>query len=58
MARNFGIDALCLQECDSADLPKTLGPLHLADFTKGNRLGLAMYYRTERFTALETKTLR
>ncbi|MEN8582104.1 endonuclease/exonuclease/phosphatase family protein [Arthrobacter sp. KBS0703] len=56
LARNFGIDALCLQECDSAELPDTLGPLQLADFTKGNRLGLAIYYRSDRFTALETKT--
>jgi exonuclease III len=56
LARNFGIDVLCLQECDSSDLPDTLGPLHLADYTKGNRLGLAIYYRTDRFTALETKT--
>ena len=45
LARNFGIDVLCLQECDSSDLPDTLGPLHLADYTKGNRLGLAIYYR-------------
>ena len=29
---------------------------HLADSTKGNRLGLAIYYRTDRFTALETRT--
>lgn len=56
LARNFEIDALCLQECDSAQLPATLGPLHLADFTKGNRLGLAIYYRTDRFTAVETKS--
>lgn len=47
---------LCLQECDSADLPDTLGPLHLADSTRRNRLGLAIYYRQDRFEALETKT--
>src|SRR6476620_9256815 len=56
LARNFGIDALCLQECDAAELPDTLGPLHLADFTKGHRLGMAIYYRTDRFTARENKT--
>ncbi|MDQ0619136.1 endonuclease/exonuclease/phosphatase family protein [Arthrobacter globiformis] len=56
LARNFGIDVLCLQECDSSDLPDTLGPLHLADYTKGNRLGLAIYYRIDRFTALDTQT--
>jgi endonuclease/exonuclease/phosphatase family metal-dependent hydrolase len=55
LANDYGIDALCLQECDSTELPATLGPLHLADFTKGNRLGLAIYYRTKRFTAEETK---
>lgn len=31
-----------------------LGPLHLADSTKANRLGLAIYYRRDRFTARET----
>ncbi|MDP9996753.1 endonuclease/exonuclease/phosphatase family protein [Pseudarthrobacter sulfonivorans] len=56
LARNFAIDALCLQEVDSADLPDTLGPLHLADTTKGNRLGLAIYYRSSRFTALDTQS--
>lgn len=56
LARDFGIDALCLQECDTSDLPETLGPLHLADSTKGNRLGLAIYYRMDRFTAYDTST--
>jgi endonuclease/exonuclease/phosphatase family metal-dependent hydrolase len=56
LARDFEIDALCLQECDTKDLPETIGDLHLADATKGNRLGLAIYYRMSRFTAYETKT--
>jgi hypothetical protein len=56
LARNHNVDALCLQEVDSTDLPETLGPLHLADATKGNRLGLAIYYRTSRFTALDTQS--
>jgi endonuclease/exonuclease/phosphatase (EEP) superfamily protein YafD len=56
LARNHNIDALCLQEVDSSDLPETLGPLHLADATKGNRLGLAIYYRTSRFTAVDTQS--
>ena len=47
---------MCLQECDTDDLPETIGDLHLADSTKGNRLGLAIYYRMSRFTAYETKT--
>ncbi|WP_211882321.1 endonuclease/exonuclease/phosphatase family protein [Pseudarthrobacter albicanus] len=56
LARDFEIDALCLQECDTADLPETIGGLHLADATKGNRLGLAIYYRKDRFTAYDTRT--
>ncbi len=56
LANEFEIDALCLQECDTDDLPETIGDLHLADATKGNRLGLAIYYRMDRFTAYETKT--
>jgi endonuclease/exonuclease/phosphatase family metal-dependent hydrolase len=56
LARDFEIDALCLQECDTADLPDTIGDLHLADATKGNRLGLAIYYRRDRFTEIETRT--
>jgi len=55
LARDFGIDVLCLQECDTSDLPETVGNLHLAHSTKGNRLGLAIYYRMDRFTAFETK---
>lgn len=47
---------LCLQECDATELPEAVGPLHLADSTKGNRLGLAIYYRRNRFTALDTQT--
>ena len=56
LARDFEIDAVCLQECDTADLPETIGGLHLADATKGNRLGLAIYYRKDRFTAYDTRT--
>lgn len=56
LARDFEIDALCLQECDTDDLPETIGDLHLADSTKGNRLGLAIYYRKDRFTAYDTQT--
>jgi endonuclease/exonuclease/phosphatase family metal-dependent hydrolase len=56
LTQDFDVNVLCLQECDTTDLPQTLGPLHLADSTKGNRLGLAMYYHKDRFTALETNT--
>jgi endonuclease/exonuclease/phosphatase family metal-dependent hydrolase len=56
LAVDFGLDVLCLQECDTMDLPAEVGPLHLADSTKRNRLGLAVYYRRDRFTAVATKT--
>ncbi len=46
---------LCLQECDTTSLPAEIGALHLADSTKRNRLGLAVYYRRDRFTAIETR---
>ncbi len=49
------LDALCLQECDTTELPEEIGPLHLADSTKRNRLGLAVYYRRDRYDAVETQ---
>ena len=42
-------DILCLQECDVQGLPERIGDLVLADATQGNRLGLALYYRTNTF---------
>ena len=56
LVADHGIDMLCLQECNTEDLPPTVGSLHLADSTNGNRLGLAIYYHRDRFTTLETKT--
>lgn len=49
------LDILCLQEVSTADLPAELGPLHLADATTRNRLGLAIYHRRDRFEAVETR---
>jgi len=49
-------DVLCLQEADVALLPDVIGHLKLADATRDNRLGLAVYYRLERFTGHETRT--
>jgi endonuclease/exonuclease/phosphatase family metal-dependent hydrolase len=40
-------DFICLQECDTAELPQHFGRLELATSTSGNRLGLAMYYRAD-----------
>jgi endonuclease/exonuclease/phosphatase family metal-dependent hydrolase len=50
----YAVDVMCLQEADTSKLPRQLGHLHLADSTKGNRLGLAVYYHDERFAAKET----
>jgi endonuclease/exonuclease/phosphatase family metal-dependent hydrolase len=50
------LDMLCLQECDTTELPVEIDDLHLADSTKSNRLGLALYYRKSRFTAVKTGT--
>jgi exodeoxyribonuclease-3 len=42
-------DVLCLQECDVQYLPERIDDLVLADATQGNRLGLALYYRSSTF---------
>jgi len=49
LAKTPDLDALCLQEVISSELPNEIGDLHLADSTKNNRLGLAVYYRRERY---------
>ncbi|MCU1404775.1 MAG: Exonuclease [Glaciihabitans sp.] len=49
-------DIVCLQECDTVNLPPEIGQLHLVESTKSNRLGLAIYFRKDRFTAQDTKT--
>lgn len=48
------MDVLCLQECDSTDIPDEINGLTLAASTKTNRLGLALYYRKDRFELLGT----
>ena len=55
LVETYTPNLLCLQEVDTADLPRELGPLHLADSTRLNRLGLAIFYNRERFDALSTK---
>lgn len=47
---------LCLQEADTAELPADIEGMRLADSTKRNRLGLAVYYRADRFTASATQS--
>jgi endonuclease/exonuclease/phosphatase (EEP) superfamily protein YafD len=46
---------LCLQECDSDDLPERIGHLMLAGATEKNRLGLAIYRRESRYSVLTTR---
>ena len=55
LVERFDPDVLCLQECDTTALPSEVGALQLADATSRNRLGLAVYYCRDRFTALETR---
>ncbi|GGF27954.1 endonuclease/exonuclease/phosphatase family protein [Subtercola lobariae] len=43
-------DVLCLQEAHSSSLPTRLGNLTLASGTTGNRLAVALYARSDRFT--------
>lgn len=54
LATTPDLDALCLQEVSAADLPQEIGDLHLADTTKRNRLGLAVYYRRDRYEQLDS----
>lgn len=55
LIRDFAPDVLCLQEADTADLPAELVGMHLADATKRNRLGLAVYHRRDRFALTATR---
>lgn len=55
LAEDFDADVMCLQECQTEDLPGQLDTLHLADTTKTNRLGLAVYVNQERFTIKESR---
>lgn len=56
LAERYDPDLLCLQECDTLELPAEIGRLHLVDSTRRNRLGLAIYFRRDRFTALDTQS--
>lgn len=56
LAKTPDLDALCLQECIAAELPAEIGNLHLADSTKRNRLGLAVYYRKDRYEQVASQS--
>ena len=51
------VDVLCLQECDTTDIPDVIGHLRLADATSRNRLGLAVYHRANTYTAVEVRSM-
>ncbi|MEJ3404622.1 endonuclease/exonuclease/phosphatase family protein [Rathayibacter sp. YIM 133350] len=57
LAEQYAPDVICLQECDTTDLPDTLGPLEQAHSTTGNRLGLAVYYRSDEFEFQATRAV-
>jgi endonuclease/exonuclease/phosphatase family metal-dependent hydrolase len=57
LIERHGADVLCLQECDTSDIPAELAGLRLADSTQRNRLGLAVYYRENTFRAVEVRAL-
>lgn len=50
-------DVLCLQECDTKGLPDRIHDLRLAEATKGNRLGLAVFYRENTLRAIDVRAL-
>lgn len=56
LAATPGLDAICLQECIVSELPAEIGDLHLADATKRNRLGLAVYYRRGRYEQVASQS--
>lgn len=56
LAETPDLDALCLQEAFSAELPTEIGGLHLAGATQNNRLGLAVYYRKDRYDHIESRS--
>ncbi|MDQ1176857.1 endonuclease/exonuclease/phosphatase family protein [Microbacterium sp. 20-116] len=57
LVENHEADVLCLQECDSTDIPDHIGGLRLAEATQRNRLGLALYYRENTFRAEDVRAI-
>ena len=57
LVERHGVDVLCLQEADTEDIPAQIAGLRLADSTSRNRLGLAIYYRANTYTALEVMSM-
>ncbi|WP_243075775.1 endonuclease/exonuclease/phosphatase family protein [Microbacterium sp. SS28] len=57
LVEKHAVDVLCLQECDTTDIPSTISGLRLADSTQRNRLGLAVYYRENTYRAVEVRSM-
>ncbi len=57
LVERHSVDVLCLQECDTTDIPESISGLRLADATQRNRLGLAVYYRENTYRSLEVRSL-
>lgn len=58
LAEHHETDVLCLQEAESIALPEHLGHMKLVHATANNRLGLAMYVRSDRFEARAASTFQ
>ena len=56
LAKKYKTDFICAQECYSSLLPRKIHNLHLADSTKENRLGLAIYFNPERFDVITSQS--
>jgi endonuclease/exonuclease/phosphatase family metal-dependent hydrolase len=57
LVERHAADVLCLQECDTSDIPAEIGGLRLADATSRNRLGLAVYFRANTYNAVEVRSM-
>ncbi|MFJ6651227.1 endonuclease/exonuclease/phosphatase family protein [Microbacterium sp. NPDC091313] len=57
LVERHGADVLCLQECDTKEMPDEIAGLRLAEATQRNRLGLAVYYQASTFRAVEVRAL-
>lgn len=56
LAQRYSTDFICAQECYSDLLPNTIHNLQLADATKENRLGLAIYFNPNRFEVVKSNS--
>lgn len=58
LIENHTPSVLCLQEVNVQSMPKQLGNLEMAIGTEKNRLGLAVYLDTSRYTVEETASFK